>query len=64
MFTKDWWHATAIRVARTAAQTFIAAVGADYVGWFTSWHQIALSVLTMSLLAFATSVAFPPPEGK
>lgn len=64
MFTKDWWHATAIRVARTAAQTLIAGIGMDYLNWLDSWLQILTLVATMSLLSFANAILAPPPESK
>lgn len=64
LFTRDWWKATAIRVVRTAAQTLIAGIGADYLGWFDNWLQILALVGTMSLLSFATAIAFVPPESK
>lgn len=64
MFTKDWWKATGIRVARTMAQALITAIGADYVGWLGHWYQIVILTGTMGLLAFATSIAWPPPESK
>jgi ABC-type iron transport system FetAB permease component len=64
LFTRDWWKATAIRVARTAAQTLIAGVGMDYIGWLHNWLQILTLVGTMSLLSFANAIVFVPPEGK
>lgn len=64
MFTRDWWKATGIRVARTAAQTLIAAIGMDYIGWLGNWLQILALVGTMSLLSFANAVVMPPPESK
>lgn len=64
LFTRDWWKATAIRVARTAAQALIAGIGMDMVGWFSHWQQIAGLIFTLSLLSFANSILLPPPEGK
>lgn len=64
LFTREWWKATAIRIARTAAQTLIAGIGADQLGWINHWWSIVMLVLTMSILSFATAVAFPPPESK
>lgn len=64
MFTREWWKATGVRVARTAAQSLIAAIGADYLGWYSHWYQIVATVATTSLLAFATAIAWPPPESK
>lgn len=64
MFTRDWWKATGVRVARTAAQTLIAAIGMNYAGWLDNWLQILALVGTMSLLSFANAIVMPPPESK
>lgn len=64
LFTRDWWKATGIRVARTAAQTFIAAVGMNLIGWFDNWLQILALMATMSLLSLANAIVAPPPEAK
>lgn len=64
MFTREWWKATGIRVARTAAQTLIAAIGISYVDWLDNWTQVVILVGTMSLLSFATAILAPPPEAK
>lgn len=64
LFTRDWWKATAVRVARTAAQTLVAAIGMNYVGWIDNWLQVLVWVGTMSLLSFANAILAPPPEGK
>lgn len=64
MFTREWWKATAIRVARTAAQALIAGIGADYLGWFENWLQVLALIGTMSLLSFANAILAPPPESK
>lgn len=64
MFTRAWWKATGIRVARTAAQALIAAIGADLIGWYGHWYQILATVGTMSLLSFLHAIVSPPPEGQ
>lgn len=64
LFTRDWWNATAVRVVRTAAQTLIAAIGVNFLGWFDNWLQTLALVGTMSLLSFLNAIIAPPPEGK
>jgi hypothetical protein len=62
-FSRPWWVATGDRVARTAAQTVIFAIGANLAGWLDNWQQMLVSVFTMSLLSFAHAVAAPPGDG-
>jgi len=64
MFTREWWKATGIRVARTAAQALAAAIGADLIGWYSHWYQILATVATMALLSFLHAIISPPPESK
>lgn len=64
LFSREWWKATAMRVARTAAHTLIAGIGMNYVGWFHDWRQILALIVSMSMLSFCNSILAPPPEGK
>lgn len=58
MWTKTWWRKVADRAAKTAAQTFILTVGSDMLGWMKlDWKFIAVAVVGMAALSFATSVA-------
>lgn len=61
MFSKNWWKSTLDRAVKTAAQTFIVALGTDQLGWLAlNWGQIGVFVGISTLLSFATSIASTP----
>lgn len=61
MFSDKWWKSTLDRAVKTAAQTLIAALGTDTIGWLTlNWAQIGVFVAVSTLLSVATSIVSTP----
>lgn len=57
MFSRKWWRSTLERMAKTAAQAFIALVGTDWLGFKDlDWSWIGLVVVIMTVLSFASSI--------
>lgn len=57
MFSRKWWRSTLERMAKTAAQAFIALVGTDWLGFKDlDWPWIGLVVVIMTALSFASSI--------
>lgn len=69
VFTKEWLHAALIRSVRTFAQTAVALIGTELVGFAQlDWLHIASVAGVSAVLSMLMSVAGLPeikgPEGE
>lgn len=60
LFTDEWWKYTFYLMTRAGAQSLLAAITADQLGWFTQWYQIGATVLTFMVMSFLTSILSSP----
>lgn len=60
IFTKSWFKASAIRSAKTIAQTAIATIGTSAVLGDVDWIAVASASVLAGILSVLTSVAGLP----
>lgn len=60
IFTKHWFKASAIRAAKTIAQTAIATIGTSAVLGDVDWIAVASASVLAGILSMLTSVAGLP----
>lgn len=60
IFTKSWFKASAIRSAKTIAQTAIATIGTSAVLGDVDWIAVASASVLAGILSILTSVAGLP----
>lgn len=60
VFNATWWDYTLYLMVRMAAQTGVGAILANQAGWFTHWYETVISIGTMVLLSFLTSILTSP----
>ena len=61
IFTKEWWKATMIRVIRTSAQVFAAALPTSAIFIHdVSWGMIGSTVGLAAIACFATCLSGLP----
>lgn len=60
IFTKSWFKASAIRSAKTIAQTAIATIGTSAVLGDVDWIAVASASVLAGILSMLTSVAGLP----
>lgn len=60
IFTKSWFKASAIRAAKTIAQTAIATIGTSAVLGDVDWIAVASAAVLAGILSMLTSVAGLP----
>jgi hypothetical protein len=56
MFSRKWWGKTLERMAKTAAQTLIALIGADRMLLELPWDVMWQVTATTTLLSFLTCI--------
>lgn len=65
---KEWIRRAGVRAIKTAAQTFVASVGAAAVLSAVDWQVVVSASVLAGILSLATSVAglpeLPEPEGE
>lgn len=64
IFTKSWFKASAIRSAKTIAQTAIATIGTSAVLGDVDWIAVASASVLAGILSILTSVAGLPEVGE
>ena len=60
VFTKEWFHASAIRAIRTVAQTAVSLIGVGTVMSDIDWVMVASASLLSGILSMLTSIAGLP----
>ena len=60
IFTKSWFKASAIRSAKTIAQTAIATIGTSAVLGDVDWIAVASASVLAGILSMLTSIAGLP----
>lgn len=60
VYNKQWWDYTLYLMVRMAAQAAVGAILANQAGWFEHWYETAISIGTLVLLSFLTSVLTSP----
>lgn len=61
IFTKNWWKATLIRMAKTAGQVFVATIPTSTVLLNeVNWAVIGSTVVMSAIASFCTSLAGLP----
>ena len=60
VFSKDWFHAAAIRALKTIAQTAVATIGSAAVISSVDWKIVVSASLLAGILSMLTSVAGLP----
>ena len=60
VFSKDWFHAAAIRALKTIAQTAVATIGSAAVISSVDWKMVVSASLLAGILSMLTSVAGLP----
>ena len=60
IFTKSWFKASAIRSAKTIAQTAIATIGTSAVLGDVDWIAVASASVLAGILSILTSIAGLP----
>lgn len=60
IFTKHWFKASAIRSAKTIAQTAIATIGTSAVLGDVDWIAVASASVLAGILSMLTSIAGLP----
>lgn len=60
VFTKEWFHAAAIRAIKTVAQTAVATIGTAAVMGEVNWIMVGSAALLSGVLSLLTSVAGLP----
>ena len=61
IFTKNWWKATLIRMAKTAGQVFVATIPTSSVLLNeVNWAIIGSTVVMSAIASFCTSLAGLP----
>lgn len=59
-FTKEWFHAAAIRAIKTIAQTAIATIGTAAVIGEVNWVMVGSASVLAGVLSILTSIAGLP----
>ena len=60
VFTKQWFHAAAIRALKTVAQTAVATIGTAAAIGEVNWIMVGSAALLSGVLSLLTSVAGLP----
>lgn len=60
VFTKEWFHAAAIRAVKTCAQTAIATIGTAAVLGEVNWVMVGSASVLAGILSILTSLAGLP----
>ena len=60
VFTKQWFHAAAIRALKTIAQTAVATIGTAAAIGEVNWIMVGSAALLSGVLSLLTSVAGLP----
>lgn len=60
VFTKEWFHAAAIRAIKTCAQTAIATIGTATVMGEVNWVAVGSASVVAGILSVLTSLAGLP----
>jgi hypothetical protein len=60
VFTKEWFHAAAIRAIKTVAQTAVATIGTAAVLGDVSWLMVGSASVLAGILSLLTSIAGLP----
>ena len=60
VFTKEWFHAAAIRALKTVAQTAIATIGTAAMISSVDWKMVLSASVLAGILSLLTSLAGLP----
>lgn len=60
VFTKEWFHAAAIRAIKTCAQTAIATIGTTAAIGDVNWIMVGSTSAVAGVLSLLTSLAGLP----
>ena len=60
VFTKEWFHAAAIRAIKTCAQTAIATIGTAAAMGEVNWVMVGSASVLAGILSILTSLAGLP----
>lgn len=60
VFTKEWFHAAAIRALKTVAQTAIATIGTAAAMGEVNWIMVGSASVLAGILSILTSLAGLP----
>lgn len=60
VFTKDWFHAAAVRCIKTIAQSAIATIGSTAMVGDVNWIVVGSAALLAGILSLLTSIAGLP----
>lgn len=64
VYNREWWDYTLYLMVRMAAQTAVGVILANQAGWLEHWYETVVSIGTMVLLSFLTSILTSPVPSK